>query len=149
MNTDVTIVKAQEAEVLNVLGTQLRLVCPAEKTGQAWSLMEAVLPKHSGPPSHFHPWDEAYYVVAGSIRFVLDGQELIVETGDFILAPGGTVHSFEGISDIDARVLIFDTPAHSAAFFREIDQKVRRFPDDLQKLPEIGARHNLRFVLPG
>ncbi|MGB9107188.1 MAG: cupin domain-containing protein [Telluria sp.] len=146
--TEVTIVRADEAEVLNVLGTQLRLVCPAEKTKQAWSLMEAVLPKYSGPPPHFHPWDEAYYIVKGNVRFSLNGNELFAGPGDFVLAPGGTVHGFEGISEEDARMLIFDAPAHSAAFFREIDQQVRQIPDDLAKMPAIGARHNLQFVMP-
>src|SRR5690349_5663549 len=62
-----------EGEALNVMGAQVRFLCGAEKTGEAWSLMEVVLPKDSGPPPHHHPWDEAYYVVEGRLSFEIAG----------------------------------------------------------------------------
>jgi quercetin dioxygenase-like cupin family protein len=95
--------------------------------------MEVVLPKDQGPPPHDHPWDEAYFVIAGTVRFLI------------VYAPGGTLHSFKGAGDEPARVLVFDAPAAAEGFFRDVDREVKAFPGDLAKLPEIGLRHQLHF----
>ena len=141
-------VRRGEGEKLKVLGTEVSFLCPAERTGQAWSLMHVVLPMDAGPPPHEHPWDEAYYVLEGEVNFSVGGREQRVQAGDFIYAPGGTVHGFKGASSSPARVLIFDAPAHSEAFFRDVDREVRELPHDLPKVPAIGARHQLRFLPP-
>ena len=140
--------KKGEGDLLNVVGAKVRFICSAEKTGQAWSLMEVVLPEGSGPPPHHHPWDEGYYVVEGKVSFNVDGSMHEAQAGDFIYAPGGTVHAFKGLSKKPARVLVFDSPAHSEAFFRDCDAEVKELPRDLPKMPEIGARHQVRFVPP-
>jgi quercetin dioxygenase-like cupin family protein len=148
MSKQAVVVRQGEGEVLNVLGAQLKFLCAGDKTGKAWSLMEVTLPKRSGPPPHSHPWDEAYYVMEGEVRFVLAGQEQLVKAGDFVYAPGGTVHGFHGDSESPARVLIFDAPAHSEAFFRDLDKEVREMPRDIEKVPQIGNRHQVEFVRP-
>ena len=133
------------AEALKVMGADVTFLCPAERTGQAWSMMEVALPRHAGPPPHHHPWDEAYYVVEGAVDFSLDGAQRQVGAGEFVYAPGGTVHGFSGASDPPARVLIFDAPAHSEAFFREVDREVKG-PNDMGKVPGIGERHQIHFL---
>jgi quercetin dioxygenase-like cupin family protein len=141
-------VKHGQAEELNVMGAAVRFICGADKTDRAWSLIEVEVPERAGPPPHDHPWDEAYYIVAGEVRFQLDGQEQIVKTGDFIYAPGGTVHGFQGASAQPARMIIFDTPAHAESFFRDAAQEVREMPRDLAKVPAIGHRHRINFRIP-
>jgi uncharacterized cupin superfamily protein len=88
-----------------------------------------------------HPWDEACHVMEGEARFFLGGKEQLVKAGDFVLAPGGAVHGFHGDSKTPARVLIFDAPAHSEAFFRDLDREGREMPRDIEKVPQIGNRH--------
>ena len=44
--------KQGEGEQMSVMGAQLRFLCAADKTERQWSLMEVVLPEHSGPPPH-------------------------------------------------------------------------------------------------
>jgi quercetin dioxygenase-like cupin family protein len=139
------VVKGGAAEALRVMGAEVKFLCTADKTDRSWSLMEVTLPLHAGPPPHRHPWDEAYYVIAGSVRFTLDGRERTLDAGDFAYAPGGTVHGFQGASTDSARVLIFDAPAHAESFFREVDREVREIPADLHKVPAIGERHDIRF----
>lgn len=146
MKKQAVVMRQGEGEALSVMGAGVRFLCPAEKTGNSWSMMEVTLPKHAGPPSHDHPWDEAYYVIEGEVRFGLDGREVLAKAGDFLYAPGGTLHSFEGASERPARVLIFDAPAHAEAFFREVDREVKRIPQDMAKVPAIGDRHHIRFV---
>ena len=146
MSKQVVVVKKGEGEPINVMGARLNFLCGADRTERAWSLMEAVLPKDSGPPPHDHPWDEAYYVIEGEVRFEVNGRVELVKAGDFIYAPGGTVHAFQGTSEQPARMLIFDAPAHAESFFRELEREIQEMPRDLAKAPEIGARHQVRFA---
>jgi len=140
------VVKRAEGETLHVLGTGLRFLCGPDKTNRAWSLMEVVVPANSGAPPHHHPWDEAYYILEGSIRFIVDGETETLETGDFVLVPAGTMHAFEGASSQPARTLIFDAPAHAESFFRELHREVKELPRDLGKVADIATRHQIRLA---
>jgi len=148
MGKEMVVVKHGEAEELNVMGAAVRFLCGADKTERSWSLMEVEVPERAGPPPHDHPWDEAYYVVAGEVRFQLDGREQVYKAGDFIFAPGGTVHGFQGASSKPARLLIFDAPAHAESFFRETAREVKEMPRDLPKALAIGQRHQINFRVP-
>lgn len=147
MAKQMVVVKHGQAEALQVMGAGVRFLCAADQTDRAWSLMEVELPERAGPPPHEHPWDEAYYVVEGEVRFSLAGREQLVKAGDFVYAPGGTLHGFQGASQRPARMIIFDAPAHAESFFREVDREVRQ-PQDMVKVPAIGERHRIRFVRP-
>ena|SRR5438270_5865426 len=147
MSKQSVVVRNGEGEQLSVTGGIVRLLCEADKTDSAWSVLECVLPEKSGPPPHEHPWDEAYYVVDGEVRFTLGDKEMLVKKGDFVYAPGGTVHAFQSAtSNPPARMLIFDAPAHAGDFFRDVDREVKEMPRDAVKMPEIGARHGIRFI---
>ncbi len=141
------VMRGDEGEELSVLGCGIRFLCTADKTDKAWSLMETVLAENAGPPLHDHPWDEAYYVVEGEVRFTLGERELTVKSGDFIYAPAGTLHAFQGASAKPARVLVFDAPAHAELLFRDLDREVKG-PQDFPKVPAIGDRHHVRFLPP-
>ncbi|MGJ0506943.1 MAG: cupin domain-containing protein [Methylocystis sp.] len=145
MTSSPMIVHQGEGEVLDVLGVALRFLCRAEDTRGAWSLMENVIPEQAGPPPHSHPWDEAYYVIEGEVAFQIGDRRELVRAGDFVYAPGGTVHAFQGASKSPARLLIFDAPAHAESFFKDIDREVTELPRDLAKVPQIGARHGVAF----
>lgn len=143
-----TFVKAGERSPLNVLGMPLTFLCDARETGGAWSLFEEDIPLGMGPPPHRHDWDEAYYVLAGEVEFLVDGETVRSSAGDFNYLPRNTVHGFKGASEEPARVLIFAAPAHACDFFEEVNAKVRSLPDDLKKIPEIGQRHGIHFMPP-
>ena len=139
-------IKAGEGKALNVLGMPLRFLCDAEDTQDAWSLMEEDIPFGHGPALHRHDWDEAYYVVKGAVDFEIDGKPVHMESGGFTYIPRNTVHAFKGASTSAARVLIFAVPAHSSAFFEDMNREIRKVPDDLAKVPAIGRRHGIEFI---
>jgi quercetin dioxygenase-like cupin family protein len=139
-------VKAGEGNTLNVLGMPLRFLCDAQDTAGAWSLMEEEIPLGHGPPPHRHDWDEAYYVIEGALDFEIDGKSVRVGVGEFAYLPRNTVHGFKGASPSRARVLIFAVPAHSSAFFYDVNREVRVLPDDLAKVAAIGQRHGIEFM---
>lgn len=139
-------VKAGERTPLTVLGMPLTMLCEARETGGAWSLFEEEVPFGMGPPPHRHDWDEAYYILDGAVEFTIDGEPVTSNPGDFNYLPRGTVHGFKGASESAARVLIFAAPAHGSEFFQELNDEVRRVPEDLSKIPEIGQRHGIEFM---
>ena len=148
MNKEATIVKSGEGTALPVLGCEVRFLLEAAKTGRAFSLMEVALPKDQGPPPHDHPWDEAYYILDGDVWFMVDGKEAVYTAGDFLYAPGGLVHSFRGAGETAARVLVLDAPATAEGFFKDAAREIVSYPEDLVKVPEIGARYEMRFMPP-
>src|SRR6059058_3898365 len=148
MNNEAVTVRRGEGEVMTVLGADVRFLLQAEKTGHSFSLMEVELPKDQGPPPHDHPWDEAYYILDGDVWFLVDDIEQVYSTGDFIYAPGGTLHSFRGAGDKPARVLVMDAPATAEGFFREANREIVNIPDDFAKIPAIGLKHGMRFQAP-
>ena len=146
MAKEALIVRSSDRAPLDVLGVGIRFVCGANETGQAWSLMENIVPKDAGAPPHYHPWDEAYFVVEGEVDFTVDGLCERVRAGDFVYAPADAVHAYTGVSDEPARLLIFDAPAHAESLFRELHERVIELPRDLPIMAEIGARHGISFV---
>ncbi|MDZ5459840.1 cupin domain-containing protein [Azohydromonas lata] len=142
------VVKAGEGERLPVLGTQVRFLCEGAHMGRRFSMMEVTLPLDMGPPPHDHDWDEAYYVLEGDVRFQLGDESRLFTQGDFIYAPGGTLHAFKGASSTPARVLVLDAPATMEGFFREAAREITVFPRDLAKVPALGQKHQLRFRPP-
>jgi len=146
MNTRPPIVKSQDVAPLRVLGTEVRFLCEAESTRGAWSLMEVTLPPDSGPPPHVHDWDEAYFVIAGSVDFSVGERRFTARAGDFVYTPGGVAHGFRGSSAAAAKVLIFDAPAHAATFLRRVDREVQALPADLPKVLGIGADTGIHFL---
>jgi quercetin dioxygenase-like cupin family protein len=87
-------------------------------------------------------------VVEGALDFEIDGEPVRVEAGGFTYLPRNTVHAFKGASPSPARVLIFAVPAHSSAFFKDVNREVRTVPEDLAKMPAIGQRHGIEFMPP-
>jgi len=145
---DISIVRRCEGETLDAMGVGVRFMCRGEETRSAWSLMECEIPKGFGPPPHQHPWDEAYFVTSGEVDFLIEGRRERVKAGEFVYAPGGTPHGFQGASEEPARMLIFDAPSHAEGFFKDVEREVNRLPQDLSKVPAIGARHGIRFLPP-
>jgi quercetin dioxygenase-like cupin family protein len=142
------VVKSGQGEKLNVMSNLISFLVTGEQTARAWSLIEGVFPKGSGPPLHHHDWDECYYVLEGEVRFHHLRGEQVLSAGDFFYAPAGLVHGFQGASATAARMLIFDVPAHAEGYFRDASREVVDLPADLAKVPAIGERHGIRFVRP-
>jgi quercetin dioxygenase-like cupin family protein len=87
------------------------VLADANDTGGRFSLIEQLLPKHSGPGPHKHTWsDETYYLLDGEITFLLGDEIKIARKGDFVLVPRNTRHAFRVDSET-ARFLNGYTPA--------------------------------------
>lgn len=79
------------------------------ETAGAYSVSEWTLAPHSpGPGEHAHDAeDDAFYVLEGTITFILDGKETEAPAGSFVLAAAGVRHDFQNRTDRPARMLNF------------------------------------------
>ena len=81
-------------------------------TDGSFCVMEDAVPAGIGPARHIHPsQDEVFFVLEGSFKFEVDGQELFASAGDIAVAPRGTVHAFKNIGDATGRLRYVFTPA--------------------------------------
>jgi mannose-6-phosphate isomerase-like protein (cupin superfamily) len=82
----------------------------AETAGR-YSISEWWLEPHTkGPGAHNHPEDDVFYVLEGTMSFLIGDDWLDAPRGSFVLAPGGVTHDFENRSDGRAGVLNLSIP---------------------------------------
>jgi len=51
-----------------------------------------------------------FYVLAGTMSFLIDDAWVDAEAGSFVLVPGGVTHDFENRGDVRAGALNFSAP---------------------------------------
>lgn len=100
------------------------------------------VPGVPGPPPHRHKWDEGFYVVSGRIRVVVDGDELILEPGDFAVAHGGQLHTFSVESD-DPAVFAATFGQNGIAYLREMADLFTAPGPDPDKLAALHNRYGV------
>src|SRR5215208_7067920 len=78
----------------------------------SFAVMECVIPPFwPGPGLHLHrAYDEAVYVLDGTVTFTLDGAELLCPAGSCVFMPRGVSHGFSNPSAEPARILPVVTP---------------------------------------
>jgi mannose-6-phosphate isomerase-like protein (cupin superfamily) len=112
------IVPSGQGHLLTARGNVMAFKAVAAQTGGDFSLMERTVPPGARtPPPHRHVnCSEAFFVLAGSITFELDGDQLTGEAGDFLLVPRGARHTFGNRGTEPARLLVLHAPAMDAYF---------------------------------
>jgi mannose-6-phosphate isomerase-like protein (cupin superfamily) len=66
------------------------------KTAGRYSISEWWLDPHTrGPGAHSHPPDDVFFVLEGTMSFLVGGEWVEAPAGSFILVPGGVTHTFE------------------------------------------------------
>lgn len=82
-----------------------------EESAQRYSISEWWLePRTKGPGAHSHEEDDVFYVLAGTMSFLVENQWVDADAGSFVLVPGGVTHDFENRGDVRAGVLNFSVP---------------------------------------
>jgi mannose-6-phosphate isomerase-like protein (cupin superfamily) len=102
---------------LSARGSSMLFKAVADTTGGTFSLMERELPmSNRRPHPHRHQGSEGFYVLEGSIEFVVGTQSRIGGPGFWALVPGGIAHTFGNTGKSPARLLIIHAPAADAYF---------------------------------
>ncbi|WP_108660849.1 cupin domain-containing protein [Acuticoccus kandeliae] len=96
---------------VHLLGTLVTFRATADRTGGAFSLVEAATAPGLGTPAHRQGDAEAFYVLDGAYEFEIDGNVAVGRPGDFFFVPAGAVHAFRNPGPETARMLIINLPA--------------------------------------
>lgn len=85
-------------------------------------VFELTVPAGSNvPPPHSHTFnEECVYVLAGTLRYTVDGEARDLHAGDWMHTPKGSVHGFSNPHAATARALIVLTPDIGAQYFRDV-----------------------------
>ena len=121
-----------------------------EGDGGAYELVRWTTPSGTSPPPlHVHrATDEGFYVLSGSYRFVLDGQEIEASPGSHVLVPRGSPHTFWNSGSTSASCLIILSPPGFAAYFRELASRLSEAPpeDELAVRRDLSSRYDMEVV---
>lgn len=81
------------------------------ETACRYSISEWWLDPHTqGPGSHSHPEDDVFFVLDGTMSFLVRDEWVDAPTGSFVLVPGGVTHNFENRGDTRAGMLNVSAP---------------------------------------
>jgi len=83
-----------------------------------------------GPGAHSHEDDDIFYVIEGTMSFLIDDRWIDAPKGSFVLAPGGMTHDFENRSSSRASVLNFSIPGD---FDKDMPAIAKWFAENLPK----------------
>ncbi len=67
--------------------------------GERSMLARIILRKGSIVPQHSHDNEQITYVLEGALKFVIEGKELIVRSGEILVIPSNLPHSAEALED--------------------------------------------------
>ena len=118
MITPFSVAPGEGSTIEGPAGGPLTFKARGEHTGGTLTAFENTIAPLDGPPLHVHAnEDEAFYILEGHLRYLLDGALHEALTGSFIFIPRGTPHCFQNIGDRPARILVLFTPSGMEHFF--------------------------------
>jgi quercetin dioxygenase-like cupin family protein len=82
-----------------------------DESANAYSISEWWLePKSTGPGAHAHPEDDIFYVLEGTMSFLIGAEWQHLSQGAFVLIPAGITHDFENRGTARSGVLNISVP---------------------------------------
>jgi quercetin dioxygenase-like cupin family protein len=101
-------------------GQRQSVIADAGQTNNRFALSHSTIKPGGGAFEHSHSREaEAFFVLAGRIRYTLEGQSFVLEKGGFLHAEPGLKYSFEVLGPETAEVLILYAPAGLERFIAE------------------------------
>lgn len=149
--------KPGEGRTVAVVGDVYRFLTVGEETDGKYALWEAIVTPGGGPPPHTHSREEeGFYVLEGTITFLLGDKRLVATTGMFVNMPMGTLHAFKNETDTPARMLISVAPAGLERMFFEVgvplaEGATTALPptkEEIDRLLSIAPRYGIDIKLP-
>ena len=85
-------------------------------------------PKTTGPGPHAHDEDDVFYVLAGTMSFLVGDAWLDAEAGSFVLVPAGLTHDFENRGSVKACFLNCSAPGGFEPYMPSISEWFHEHP---------------------
>lgn len=129
-----------------------QVLAGGDRTGGSVMFGEArIPPKSSGPGLHAHSReDEAVYVIAGRMTFVVGERTFEATSGELVWLPRDVPHTFANLSDEPLWAIGVTSPAGLESMFAEQAEYFSALngPPDPQRIGEIGDRYGVRTLGP-
>ena len=101
------------------------------ETDGSCSIAEWWLDPHTkGHDAHSHPPDDLFFVLEGTMSFLVGEEWVDAAPGTFLLVPGGVTHAFENRTDTRAGTLNISAPDLEGRMPAFADWFRQRPPDD-------------------
>ena len=82
-----------------------------DETAGRYSISEWWLEPHTpGPGAHHHPEDDVFFVLGGTMSFLVGDEWVDAPAGSFVLVPGDVTHAFDNRGDVRAGALNISAP---------------------------------------
>lgn len=137
------------------LGTLMTVKADAEATGNAFTLIEQLLPPGFAPPPHVHhAEEEAFYILEGQLTVTCGDRMWSVGPGSFVFLPRGITHTFRVEGSAPARMLQVTAPAGFERFAQDVGETALALtlppptPPDVQRLVAVAAKHHIEIKAP-
>jgi len=137
-------------DAITIGGMTIEYLIDGSATRSTGMFELTVQPRSIVPPPHSHADNDEYlYVLAGTIRYSLDGETRDLRAGEFLASPRGSVHGFANPFDEPTRVLIIQSPDIGRQYFADVQDALKAGgPPDPSKMLPIMARYNLKVAAP-
>jgi quercetin dioxygenase-like cupin family protein len=84
------------------------------------TIYESIYAEDVGHPLHIHhDATESFYMLAGTCRFLVEGETITVTEGSFLSIPTGATHGLVPVGG-SARALVIFAPAAMEGYWREL-----------------------------
>jgi mannose-6-phosphate isomerase-like protein (cupin superfamily) len=101
------------------------------ETDGNYSVSEWWLDSHTkGSDAHHHPGDEVFFMLEGTMHFLVDDEWVEAPAGSFVLVPSGLTHTFENRCDSRAGAINISVPDLEQRIPGLTEWFVRRAPGD-------------------
>lgn len=122
-------------DAVNVLDGRSRILVRPDEVGEAYAILEQVIPPGKGPPLHVHRHEtEIFYVVEGTFEFRVGDQTLAVGPGSNLVGPRDIPHTFRNVGDAPGKLLLTIVPGRFGNYFIEVDAVEDRDHETIRRL---------------
>src|SRR5271156_514917 len=131
-------------ETIGIGGLELRFLQTKDETAGSLDVFEmTVQPNERMPVAHYHEnWDETIYGLSGASTWRVNGQDVVLNSGQSIFIQRRIVHDFRNDTQELASALCILTPGVlGPGYFREIAAALAGGAPDPAKMKEIMVRH--------
>jgi len=106
-NPRAVILEPGGGERITVGASSLSIKAETATTGGTVFMSETTIePGFPGPPPHVHDrLHDMFYVLEGTLTFLVESDTIDAQPGTFVCVPPGTVHTFTNRSDAPVRFL--------------------------------------------
>jgi quercetin dioxygenase-like cupin family protein len=143
-----TVVLAGEGERRYAAGATYDVMAAGMATAGAYTAAEIVLEPGGGVPGHRHArYEEAFYVLEGTVTALVDGERYEASAGAFVLVPWGVHHQLRNHTDQRVRLFDLTVPGGIEEYYRSACRPLSGplgDPDgDLRRLAVVGGQFGI------